>query len=154
MLTVNKVKNSGMYGTHPAKSSVGKPILSCDFDGVIHSYTSGWHGAEVVYDEPVEGAMEFLTAATNKFEVAIFSTRTSQPGGIAAMYEYIEKHLHRYWADKPKIAEIVLSKLKFPTDKPSALVCLDDRAVIFTGTFPDVDELLAFKPWNQQASDQ
>jgi hypothetical protein len=31
-----------------------KPILCLDFDGVIHSYSSGWKGADVIPDPPVE----------------------------------------------------------------------------------------------------
>ena len=40
-----------------------KPILCMDFDGVIHSYESGWRGATIIPDVPVEGALEFLKAA-------------------------------------------------------------------------------------------
>ena len=29
-----------------------KPILCLDFDGVVHSYTSGWKGADVIPDPP------------------------------------------------------------------------------------------------------
>ena len=36
-----------------------KTIL-LDFDGVIHSYTSGWKGAGVIPDPPVPGAIDFL----------------------------------------------------------------------------------------------
>ena len=32
-----------------------KPIVVLDFDGVIHSYKSGWKGADVIPDEPVPG---------------------------------------------------------------------------------------------------
>jgi hypothetical protein len=37
-----------------------KPILCLDFDGVIHSYTRGWSGANVVSDAPVKGAFDFI----------------------------------------------------------------------------------------------
>jgi len=40
-----------------------KPILVLDFDGVLHSYTSGWQGATVIADPPTRGMVEFLRAA-------------------------------------------------------------------------------------------
>jgi hypothetical protein len=147
---VEPATETSTYGTAPPKTSVNKPILSCDFDGVIHSYTTGWHGADVVADGPVDGAMRFLTDASDKFEINIYSSRSGQPGGVAAMYDYIAEHLRRYWVDMPAVGDKVLSKLKFPTDKPSAMVMLDDRAVTFTGVFPEVDDLLDFKPWNKR----
>ena len=39
---------------------MSKPILCLDFDGVIHSYSSGWKGAAVIPDPPVDGAMRFI----------------------------------------------------------------------------------------------
>ena len=32
-----------------------KPTIILDFDGVIHSYTSGWQGADVIGDPPWRG---------------------------------------------------------------------------------------------------
>jgi hypothetical protein len=56
---------------------VSKPILCLDFDGVIHSYSSGWKGAAVIPDPPVPGALPFIVAAMEKFTVAIHSSRAS-----------------------------------------------------------------------------
>jgi hypothetical protein len=40
-------------------------------------------------------------------------------------------------------------KLHFSTQKPPAHVHLDDRCICFTGEFPIIEELKAFKPWNR-----
>src|SRR5271156_1345745 len=68
---------------------MAKPILCLDFDGVIHSYSSGWKGADVIPDPPVAGAMQFIRDALEHFRVAIFSSRSNQPGGLDAMKDYI-----------------------------------------------------------------
>lgn len=60
-------------------STEQKPILCLDFDGVIHSYSSGWQGAACVTDPPVDGSLEFLSNAILRFKVAIFSSRSKSP---------------------------------------------------------------------------
>lgn len=35
-------------------------VISFDFDGVIHSYTSGWKGADIIPDVPVKGIKNVL----------------------------------------------------------------------------------------------
>ena len=44
----------------------------------------------------------------------------------------------------------VLNAIKWPTEKPPAMVTLDDRAITFTGEWPSIETLLAFKPWNKK----
>lgn len=127
-----------------------KPILCLDFDGVIHSYESGWKGAAIIPDRPVPGAMQFIDRATKEFSVAIYSSRSGQPGGIDAMKGWLLAFLTEY-ADSFDEALHIAGQIEWPTEKPPALVTLDDRAITFTGEWPNVADLLAFQPWNKRA---
>lgn len=122
---------------------MGKPILSLDFDGVCHSYTSKWQGASVIPDPPVDGLYEFLAEATKVFSVNIFSTRSHQEGGTQAMKVWFKKHC-------PEHLLPMLDKLDFPMEKPPAYVGIDDRVITFEGKWPDVEFLRNFKPWNKR----
>lgn len=123
-----------------------KPIICLDFDGVCHSYTSGWQGAAVISDPPVEGLFEFLDAAAEHFEIHIFSSRSHQDGGIEAMRAWFRHHYRtRYPA-----AEFSMPELEFPLTKPPAKVTLDDRGLLFNGIWPSVETLVAFQPWNKR----
>ncbi len=117
-----------------------KPILLVDFDGVIHSYSSGWQGADEIPDPPVPGAEEFLREAVEHFHVNIYSSRTNQEDGISAMAEWCHE----------RFGPELMKRLIFPTAKPAAFLTIDDRCVCFKGTFPDPKDLLEFKPWNKR----
>lgn len=123
-----------------------KPILCLDFDGVIHSYASGWKGASVVPDPPVPGAFDFIKRAAEHFRVAVFSSRSNQPGGIDAMKDWLYINTEIGFRQKPAWVD----EIEWPTEKPPALVTIDDRAVTFDGTWPEIAALLAFKPWNKK----
>jgi len=131
-----------------------KPILCLDFDGVLHSYTSGWKGAEIIPDPPVSGAIAFLYDAIMAFDVQIFSSRSHQAGGIYAMMDWIAQH-EREWtkaqiaANQPTPRTSLLLNITFPTEKPAAFLTIDDRAITFTGKWPTIETLRAFKPWNR-----
>lgn len=118
-----------------------RPILCLDFDGVLHSYTSGWQGPAVIPDPPVSGALEFLEEAVKHFKVCIYSARSGQHGGIDAM---------RIWLLEHGLAGEVFDEIEWPTKKPSAFVSLDDRVITFTGEWPDMQTLKDFKPWNKK----
>lgn len=127
-----------------------KPILCLDFDGVIHSYASGWKGADVIPDPPVEGAMRFIWDATEQFRVAIFSSRSNQRGGLRAMKEWLRRHFTDHWQADRTTCDDKFAEIEWPTEKPAAMVTLDDRALTFDGTWPNVDDLKAFQPWNKR----
>lgn len=125
-----------------------RPILCLDFDGVIHSYSSGWKGADVIPDPPVDGAIAFMLDALNHFDVVIFSSRSNQRGGIKAMTAWLRGHAGGAWYESP--AGPGLEDIRFTTEKPSAMVTLDDRAITFDGTWPTIQTLKEFKPWNKR----
>jgi len=132
-----------------------KPILCLDFDGVIHSYSSGWKGADVIPDPPVSEALEFMADALDYFDVHVFSSRTGQDGGVQAMQAWL-----REWAvnllgngrfqDDPNL--LWLDRIQWPNEKPPASVSIDDRCLLFTGVFPDPVRLITFEPWNKKTS--
>ena len=131
-----------------------KPILCLDFDGVIHSYSSGWKGADVIPDPPVLGAFQFIHAASKFFRICIYSSRSAYPHAITAMREWFG-----LWSVDPEFGfshDMELSGffecLEFPDQKPSAFMTIDDRALTFTGNWADFDpqSLLEFKPWNKK----
>lgn len=125
------------------------PILCLDFDGVLHGYQSGWQGAAIIPDPPVPGAVEFLHGAVERFQVAIYSSRSGQPGGIDAMRGWLMMHVMAAIDDRRE-AEHVLGLIQWPTEKPAAIVSIDDRAVTFTGRWPSLDEIAGFTPWNRR----
>ena len=119
-----------------------KPIICIDFDGVIHSYTSGWKGVDVIPDPPVPGAFVAMTVYLQHFRVAVFSSRSKSESGIWAMRNWFLKY---DWPDSDRYG--YPNGLEFPTDKPPALVTIDDRGITFTGSWPTVDEIKNFRPW-------
>lgn len=138
---------------------MGKPILCLDFDGVLHSYKSGWVEHDFIPDPPVPGAMQFLAEAIKHFDVKIFSSRSAHKyeGGRRAMITWV-----KYWARKELLNEepdwVANSVINYfchkleawPDEKPPAFLTIDDRAITFTGEWPSIESLQAFKPWNKK----
>lgn len=136
---------------------MSNPIICVDFDGVIHSYSSGWQGVDVIADDPVPGAIDWLmdhlqipegmsamhSGDYKGPEVQIYSSRSKDAAGVKAMKAWLIKHGMR----SEYITEGIL---KFPTQKPAAFLTIDDRAICFNGKFPTSEEMMAFKPWNKR----
>jgi len=137
---------------------MNKPILCLDFDGVMHSYSSGWKGADVIPDPPVPGMVQFLERALEWFDVQVFSSRSHQSGGTEAMSDWLRTHVTRHFdcefhtgapADFDR-AMAILDAVTFATEKPAAFLSIDDRALTFNGEWPDPMSLRVFKPWNKR----
>lgn len=116
-----------------------KGTVVFDFDGVIHSYKSGWKGVDVIPDPPVEGIAEALRDIYDAgYDIMVVSTRCCMPEGRFAISKWLGEYgLIRY------IHSI-------SAEKPPAIVYIDDRAICFDGK-PDslLGEIENFKPWNQ-----
>lgn len=148
-----------------------RPILAFDFDGVLHSYSSGWKGPRTIPDPPVPEALEYLAEALNFFDVQIFSSRSRYLGGRRAMRKWLIKHYlelapdwkgtpvwlreiiakHAFadpWEEEARWAiKALVKRYGFPKHKPPAMITLDDRAFQFNGHWPRFAELLEFQPW-------
>lgn len=109
-----------------------------DFDGVIHSYTSGWKGAENITDSLVPGIKEALIDLSKDYEIIVVSTRCKTREGRAAIEKYFESN------GLLGVVSRVLS------EKPPAIVYVDDRAICFDGHPETLRERIdSFKPWNK-----
>lgn len=111
----------------------GKKILLLDFDGVLHYYRNGWKGPGIIDDDPVPGAVEFVTEAVKHFRVMVYSSRSHYIDGIPAMRAWLNKH--------------GFPEVEFPKGKPPAHLTIDDRCVDFNGVFPTMDYIENFEPW-------
>lgn len=131
---------------------MAKPILCLDFDGVIHSYSSGWQGAGVCNDPPVPGTAEFLHEATKHYRVMVYSSRSKSFAGRRAMQRYAREHFNHPLTFSPDHRyDFLWEELSYPWFKPSAFITIDDRALTFTGNWEDFapDKLRQFQPWNK-----
>jgi hypothetical protein len=130
-----------------------KKIICCDFDGVIHSYESGWKGAKNIPDPPVDGAIKWIEefimdhctcpesicaiSSVAEFELYIYSSRSRHLGGRRAMKRWLVKH-----GLDPRFLEVI----KFPKQKPAAYLTIDDRVILFEGKFPTIKDIKNFEP--------
>lgn len=106
-----------------------------DFDGVIHSYKSGFKGVDVIPDPTVNGIREAIAEIRAAgYKVVVVSTRCREESGIAAIKEYLRNNA------------IVVDEITHT--KPPAVVYIDDRAICFDGdTEGLLSKIKAFKPW-------
>ena len=113
-----------------------KPNVVFDFDGVIHSYMSGWKGVAEIPDQPVPGIREAIAELRQLgYRVVVVSTRCSTAEGMGAVRRYLRDN------------GIEVDSVQM--EKPPALCYIDDRAICFDG-HPEtlLEKIINFKPWN------
>lgn len=121
-----------------------KPIICLDFDGVVHSYVSGWQGACTINDPPMPGALDYITdLLLEGYDVVIHSSRSRHLFGIWAMRNWLRKHAGNQWdCMGPSLCDVRFTRLK-----PPAILTIDDRAMRFQGAWPSMKSLKTFKPY-------
>ena len=110
-------------------------VIAIDFDGVIHSFTSGWQGALKANDPIVPGIKEVIAELRQDYQVIVMSSRCLHPGGTKT----IEKYLNKYG--------IIVDGIT--GEKIPALVYVDDRAITFRQAEGMVDQIRKFEPWHR-----
>lgn len=111
--------------------------ICLDFDGVIHSYESGWKGADTIPDAPVVGTKEAIEELRKTYDVKVYSSRCGQEGGKQAMADWFLKH------------GIVVDQIC--DHKPPALVYVDDRGVTFNGNWAEcIESIKNFNQWQRK----
>lgn len=115
-----------------------KKTVVFDFDGVIHSYTSGWQGMTIIPDPVVHGMSEVIEKLrVDGYEVVVVSTRCVNSDGMSAVKKYLR--------DNNIVVDAVVAH------KPPAICYIDDRAICFDG---DASRLIIkienFTPWTSR----
>lgn len=116
-----------------------KETVVFDFDGVIHSYKSGWCGIDNIPDEPVDGIGDLLKRIKDAgYRIVIVSSRCSSEKGIDAIKKWLKKYDLYQYIDKISV------------EKTAASVYIDDRAICFKGETEGLyDQIVSFKPWTK-----
>lgn len=115
-----------------------RPTVVFDFDGVIHSYTSGWQGSDAaIPDPPVSGikeAIDHIRAAG--YRVVVVSTRCRSVEGQYAIAHWLREN--------------GIEVDNITSEKPPAVCYVDDRAITFDG-HPEtlLERIVNFRPWYQ-----
>ena len=118
---------------------MSKQTIILDFDGVIHSYSSGWQGSpEIINDPPVDNVREAIQELRKDYRVVVLSSRSHQEGGIPAMKKWLKKY-------NIEVDDVVRNKVP-------ATVYVDDRAINFDGVWDKhmIDRIKEFRPWTKK----
>lgn len=125
---------------------IGKPILSIDFDGVIHDYKNGWQDG-AIYGDVTPGFFAWAHEAAKIFTLVIHSSRAKDEVGQMDIEDWLTQQGIKHGYTAAGIADAFTVQ----AEKPPAFLTIDDRAICFDGDWSKLDPkaLLRFKPWTQ-----
>lgn len=99
-----------------------RPVICLDFDGVIHSFETGWIDADVIPDKPIDHMSGLINSLHQKGAVIlVHSSRCGYEGGVEAIEKWLKKNN--------------ISVTKVCKHKPNADVYVDDLAYRFEGHY-------------------
>jgi hypothetical protein len=98
--------------------------ICLDFDGVLHSYVSGWQGETNIPDPPIHGTDRAIERLRSRYRVVVHSARCHSPEGREAVEKWLEQH----GIEVDEVCE----------HKPPAKLYVDDRGLRFDGNWDDV----------------
>lgn len=117
---------------------MGKKTIVFDFDGVIHRYSKGWQDG-TIYDIPTEGIKETIEGLRNEYKVVVVSTRSATEEGKMEIKKWLQE-----W--KIEVDDVL-------SEKPPALIYVDDRAINFNGNCQTLlRDIRKFKSWTEKAN--
>lgn len=109
----------GLYGSEAMQRA-----LCIDFDGVLHSFKSGWQGHAVVADEPEDGAVAACWRLHEAgWKLYVLSSRS--------VLESVQEWLARY-----NFPPMILTRVK-----PIAIAYIDDRGIRYEGDWDSIRKL-------------
>lgn len=101
--------------TDTSQAAFAGNVVALDFDGVLHSYRSGWTGW-VPTDPPEDGAHEFVEWLIEQgAEVVVVTARALTSEGTEATQEWLRRH--------------GFPQLRVTNEKVRAAAYIDDRAI-------------------------
>jgi hypothetical protein len=97
-----------------------------DFDGVIHDNYDGF-GDGTIYGPIIPGSSEAIKKLAQKYDIIIFTAKAKSDRPLINGKTGAE--LVRKWLEKHNLAQYVKD---ITSEKPRALVYIDDKAIRFT----------------------
>ena len=121
-------------------------ILAADFNGVIHDH-QGKAGFCEAGSPEIPGAITWLKEISETYDVFLVSASFSKAPFVVAARAWLEaKGVPRPWLTPVPVGR---SRITLTPFKPACVMFIDDRGFQFVGTFPTLEAIQAFKPWNR-----